>query len=97
MSSGGTQLEVMLACFDGDKRAAKAHVAGTLYGLYEGRAVTAGRLKAFGPLLPPDTSAVLAWAEGPVTRESIATWETTGSEELAVRINKAPHGAILEV
>ena len=72
-------------------------VAGTLYGLYEGRAVTAGRLKAFGPLLPPDTSAVLAWAEEPVTRESIATWETTGSEELALRINQAPHGAILEV
>ena len=71
-------------------------VAGTLYGLYAGRAVTAGRLKAFSPLLPPDTSASLAWAEGPVTRDSLAPWETAESQELAMRINQAPHGAVLE-
>ena len=38
--------------------------AGALYGLWAGRAVSARRLKGVGPLLPPDSSVILAWADG---------------------------------
>ena len=39
----------------------------------------------------------MAWAEGSVTRESLAPWETAESQEPAVCINHAAHGAALEV
>lgn len=71
-------------------------VAGTLYGLYAGRSVSARRLEAFSSLLPPDTSVVLAWAGRAVSRESLAAWETSESQELVLRFNQAPHGAVLE-
>jgi hypothetical protein len=70
--------------------------AGFLYGLYAGRAISGGRLKAFGPLAPPDTSVVLAWADGPVTGEALAPWKTTDSQELLLRFNHVSHGAVLE-
>jgi hypothetical protein len=72
-------------------------LAGTLYGLYAGRAVSARRLTAFGPLLAPDTSMVLAWTEEAPTRETTEPWMTAESEHLALLFNKASHGAILEV
>lgn len=71
--------------------------AGTLFGLYEGRAVSARRLKAFRPLLPPDSSVVLAWAQGALTPETVAPWKTPESEQLILRFNQAPHGAVLKV
>ncbi len=40
--------------------------AGALYGLWAGRGVSARRLKGVGPLLPPDSSVILAWADGAV-------------------------------
>ena len=42
--------------------------AGALYGLWAGRAVSARRLKGVGPLLPPDSSVILAWADGAALR-----------------------------
>jgi hypothetical protein len=38
--------------------------AGALYGLWVGLGVSARRLSSIRPILPPDTSMVLAWAEG---------------------------------
>ena len=57
------------------------------------------RLRAFRPLVPPDRSVVvvLASAEGALTRDTVAHWEMSGSEELILRLNKAPHGALVEV
>ena len=55
------------------------------------------RLRAFRPLVPPDRSVVLASAEGALTRGSVAHGEMSGSQELILRFNNAPHGALAEV
>jgi hypothetical protein len=55
------------------------------------------RLRAFRTLVPPDRSVAVASAEGALTRDTVAHWETSGSQELILRLNKAPHGALVEV
>jgi uncharacterized membrane protein len=72
-------------------------VAGALYGLWAGRAVSARRLKGVSPLLPPDTSAVLAWSEGNLTQQAIDSWSAPGSQRLTLRFNPAGDGVLLEV
>ena len=72
-------------------------VAGALYGLWAGRAVSARRLNALHPLLAPDTSMIVAWAEGAVTPETLAGWSVPGSEQLILRFNPVANGAVLEV
>jgi uncharacterized membrane protein len=72
-------------------------VAGALYGLWAGRATSARRLNALFRLLSPDTSMTLAWTEGIVTDAALAPWSTRASETLAVRFNRVPSGAVLEV
>ena len=71
--------------------------AGALYGLWAGRGVSARRLKGVGPLLPPDSSMILAWADGAGTEKAIDALSTPEAKTLAVRINPVAHGAILEV
>jgi hypothetical protein len=71
--------------------------AGALYGLWAGRAVSARRLKGVGPLLPPDSSAILAWADGAVTERTIGALSTPDAETLGLRFNPVAAGAILEV
>ena len=71
--------------------------AGALYGLWAGRSVSARRLKGLDPLLPPDTSLVVAWAEGSPGQETIDRWAGSASQRLILRFNPAPHGAVLEV
>ena len=72
--------------------------AGALYGLWAGRAVSARRLKGVGPLLPPDSSVILAWAaDGAATERTLRALSTADAETLDVRFNPVPHGAILEV
>ena len=48
--------------------------AGALYGMWAGRGVSARRLKGLGAFVPPDTSLVVAWAEGPVSQETVEPW-----------------------
>ena len=55
------------------------------------------RLRAFRTLVPPDRSVAVASAEGALTRDTVALWEMSGSRELILRFNQAPHGALLEV
>ena len=57
-------------------------VAGALYGLWAGRGVSARRLKGVGPLLPPDSSVILAWADGAVTERTIGALSTPDAETL---------------
>ena len=71
-------------------------VAGALYGLWAGRAVSARRLKGVGPLLPPDSSVILAWADGAVDEPAINKVATAATERLALRFRAVGHGAILE-
>ena len=72
-------------------------VAGALYGLWAGRGVSARRLKGLGPFVPPGTSLVVAWAEGPLSQETIERWAAPGSQRLILRFNPVGHGAVLEV
>ena len=70
--------------------------AGALYGLWAGRAVSARRLRSVRPLLPPETSTVLAWSEADLTEQVLDDWSEPGSERLIVRFSPAGDGALLE-
>jgi uncharacterized membrane protein len=69
--------------------------AGSLYGLWAGRAISARRLKGVSPLLPPDTSAMIAWVDGAATQETMSELSTPDSESLALRFDPAGHGVAL--
>ena len=71
--------------------------AGALYGLWAGRGVSARRLKGLGPFVPPDTSLVIAWADGSLSREAIERWAAPGSQRLILRFIPVGDGAVLEV
>ena len=71
-------------------------VAGALYGLWAGRAVSARRLKGLSGLLVPGSSILLAWADGPVSADSIDTLTAPGSQRLILRFNAIEGGAVLE-
>jgi uncharacterized membrane protein len=70
--------------------------AGSLYGLWAGRAISARRLKGVSPLLPPDTSAMIAWANGPVTEQTMSELSAPDTKSLVLRFNSAGHGIVLE-
>lgn len=70
-------------------------VAGTLYGLWAGRGVSARRLKGIGPLLPANTSAVVAWADGSVSDVEISRWAIGASNLLTLTFAPAEGGATL--
>lgn len=71
--------------------------AGALYGLWVGRGVSAGRLKSVGKLLPPGTSAVLAWADGAAKSAALDTLATPGSERLVLHFDRDEHGAVIRL
>ena len=71
-------------------------VAGALYGLWAGRAVSDRRAKRVGPLLPPGTSMVVAWAGKPLTEPTLDTVTKPGSQRLILRFNPVEGGAVLE-
>jgi hypothetical protein len=71
-------------------------VAGALYGLWAGRAVSARRLKGLHGLLAPGSSMLVAWADGPVRQDSVATLNAPGSQRLILRFNTVEGGAVLE-
>jgi uncharacterized membrane protein len=71
-------------------------VAGALYGLWAGRAVSARRLKGLSGLLIPGSSILVAWADGPVSADTIDTLTAPGSQRLILRFNTVEGGAVLE-
>ena len=71
--------------------------AGALYGLWAGRGVSARRLKGLGAFVLPDTSLAVAWAQGPLSVETVERWAANGSQRLILRFNPVTHGAVLEV
>lgn len=71
--------------------------AGALYGLWAGRGVSARRLKGIGPLLPPDSSAILAWADQADRENVMSALATRNAMQLELRFTRAEHGAVLEV
>lgn len=70
-------------------------VAGTLYGLWAGRGVSARRLKGIGPLLGPNTSAVVAWADGSLNDAAIKRWAEGATDRLYLRFAPVAGGAAL--
>ncbi len=71
-------------------------IAGALYGLWAGRGVSARRISRMGPILPPDTSTVIAWADDTVSPEAIKTWATGNSNLLTLWFTPTSTGAQLE-
>jgi uncharacterized membrane protein len=59
-------------------------LAGALYGLWAGRAISARRLKGIGVLLIPDTSMLVAWADGPASPEALTALAAPGSQRLVL-------------
>ena len=46
--------------------------------------------------MPPDTSLVVAWAEGSLSPETIERWAAPGSQRLILQFNAVANGAVLE-
>jgi hypothetical protein len=59
--------------------------------------VSARRLKGLGSFVPPGTSLVVAWAEGPLRQETIQRWAAPGAQRLILRFNPVGRGAVLVV
>jgi uncharacterized membrane protein len=71
-------------------------VAGALYGLWAGRSISARRLKGVGPLLGRGTSALLAWADGPVRQQALDALGAPEDRRLVLSFNPVPGGAVIE-
>jgi hypothetical protein len=69
--------------------------AGFLYGLWVGRNISARRLKRVGHLLAPDTSLLVAWADGPVSERTIDALKTSDAKRLILLFNPVERGAVL--
>jgi uncharacterized membrane protein len=70
--------------------------AGSLYGLWAGRAISARRLRGLTPLLSPDTSAMIAWVDGAITEDTKGELSTSESESVVVGFDSVEHGVILK-
>ena len=70
--------------------------AGALYGMWAGRGVSARRLKGLGAFVPPDSSLAVAWADGPVSQETVERWAPNGSHQLILRFDPVGDGAVLK-
>jgi hypothetical protein len=69
--------------------------AGMLYGLLAGRAVSAHRLEGIGPILPPGTSMIIAWADGAVSEKTIDKLAEPNVARLTLRFNAVEGGLAL--
>ena len=71
-------------------------VAGALYGLWAGRGVSARRLRRMGPILPPKSSTVLAWADEAVSVDELTAWAAGSDQQLTLWFIPTPDGARLD-
>jgi uncharacterized membrane protein len=72
--------------------------AGALYGLWVGRGISGRRLRIVAPLLPPDTSLLLAWGEIVPRQQEVSVLSPPAeSERLILGFRIVEHGALLEV
>lgn len=72
-------------------------LAGVLYGLYAGRAISNEQAKSIGPLVPPGSSMILAWAEGSSTEKALSALRQPDSDALALGFIPIASGAVLGV
>jgi hypothetical protein len=70
--------------------------SGAVYGFWAGRDISARRLKGIGRLLAAGTSMLLAWADGPVSRQAIDALTTSESQSIVLSFNPIEGGAVLE-
>ena len=71
-------------------------VAGALYGLWAGRSISARRLNGIGEILPAGSSALLAWADGPLRHETLNALDGPGARRFVLGFNPIDGGAVLE-
>jgi uncharacterized membrane protein len=71
-------------------------IAGALYGLWAGRSISARRLNGIGEILPAGSSALLAWADGPLRDETLTALDGPGARRLVLCFNPIDGGAVLE-
>lgn len=71
-------------------------VAGALYGMWAGRSISARRLRGIGPLLPPGTSALVAWLDGPASQAALDAFRSPGYKGLVLGFTPVEGGAVLE-
>ena len=74
LSTTGILVSVQRGAVTGIGYAVFGLVAGALYGLWVGRGVSARRLRRMGPLLPPNSSTVLAWADDSLSSDELTSW-----------------------
>ena len=70
-------------------------LAGTLYGLWAGRAVSGRRLKRLGPLLLPDSSLILGWAEGNPSEKLPGDLSAPRAQSLTLRFKLTDNGPVI--
>jgi hypothetical protein len=70
--------------------------AGSLYGLWAGRTVTARRLRSAEQLLARGTALVVAWSEQPITEAVLAPYVQPDSQQVVLRFNSVEGGVVLE-
>ena len=70
--------------------------AGALYGLWAGRSISARRLEGIGSILSPNTSSLLAWADGDVRESDLDGLDRPDAERLVLSFDPVPGGALLE-
>jgi uncharacterized membrane protein len=95
LGGGGFHGAVTGAALTGAGWAIFGLVAGALYGLWAGRSISARRLKGIGPILSPGTSAVLAWADGPIGEKTVGDLSRPDAKRLVLNFNPVPGGAVL--
>jgi hypothetical protein len=67
-------------------------LAGSLNGLWAGRAISARRLRRRGALLPPNTSSMVAWSYGAVPDQTIAALSRPEARGLILNVVPVPAG-----
>jgi hypothetical protein len=70
-------------------------LAGALYGLWVGRGLSARRLEGLGTFAPPNTSVVVAWADGSPDPDTIERWAGPETQRLSVSFIPAGRGAVI--
>jgi hypothetical protein len=72
--------------------------AGVLYGLWVGRSTSARRLRPLAPLLPENTSSLVAWTNGPPEEATLAVLAGSAQpERLILSFISTERGAVLAV
>jgi hypothetical protein len=69
--------------------------AGVLYGLWVGRTISDRRLRPIAPLIPENTSSLVAWTDAPPDETTLAPLTGSAEQHLILSFISTGRGAIL--